>query len=53
MKESVAHIYRQIEEWELEDLERLQSELECLISEAEKKTCLSCYNPVPACKCFL
>ena len=42
MKTRIGIIIRLIELWSLEDLERLQSELECIIDTTEKETCEQC-----------
>jgi hypothetical protein len=44
MKEHIAIIIRQVENWNLHDLERLYSELECQIDNAEAETCMDCGN---------
>jgi hypothetical protein len=40
----ILNIMRQVEDWNLNDLERLQGELECIIETAENETCGDCGN---------
>lgn len=40
----ISNIMKQVEDWNLNDLERLYSELECVIETAGSETCQECEN---------